>query len=651
MIQQGMYLAKFQVNLSEPAAAQATVDYETVGGTAISGDDFEPASGTLVFEIGEQTKTVSVTTRSVYSGDPAAFKLHLSNPVNCSITRVDGDAAIPGRPRAVVFYDTFTGDDDTSLLAHNPEIGGPWEDLGYDEGAPAPELWQGSLQGRYDDIINATAPFAPVSAEAYESLVAKLKLSNFQSTIETAADTSFSLNITSENGNEWRNLNIYPFQPLVQLDGNMPISRVEANFGMGDGTVPVEIELRWNLRTGTVGIYIDDVWIVGAAGLPITHPITNFNIYASGMSSAKVDYVEFVGGGLLPQYVDNTPPPPEPLLAWYAKGADWSGTSAIAADGVEVGSYPNNWFTGRVLDEPAGVITWRREWYPVDTSEAPAFMAPRGPLPTDPTGGAQGYAWGMSVDPSTLWGSGHGELRMYAAVDGVELAGYLYLTFSDGDQAYSDTAWGYVSTEASMHHIRDDFNGSGLLAARVPNVSTTGGTWNNIAEAPDAHFELNGGGTLRSIAGAEGSNISYAMLDLPASTTAKVEFIIRSTAGGGLIAHNDHVFRAELSLGGNNGKAWLDEGWAYVSSSNTGTADASVAVMPGAAGAPLKVTIEWANGSVLMRFNDGAPLVSIATASGEYPGAPDGAGNLYFEMTAGNQIEFLDIELTPLTGV
>jgi hypothetical protein len=73
VVEQGSFettVAEVPVVLTEPASEQVTVDYESVTpegpGYATSPDDFEAVAGTLVFEPGEQSKTIPVTV----NGDP-----------------------------------------------------------------------------------------------------------------------------------------------------------------------------------------------------------------------------------------------------------------------------------------------------------------------------------------------------------------------------------------------------------------------------------------------------------------------------------------------------------------------------------------------------------------------------------------------------
>lgn len=81
----------FNVTLSQPATSTVTVQFQTVDGTAVSGVDYLPESGTLTFLPGEQLQVVEVTAigDTLAEGDETFF-VQLSNPVNAAIT--DGQA-------------------------------------------------------------------------------------------------------------------------------------------------------------------------------------------------------------------------------------------------------------------------------------------------------------------------------------------------------------------------------------------------------------------------------------------------------------------------------------------------------------------------------------------------------------------------------
>ena len=89
-----------KVRLSTASGKAVAVDYATADGTAVAGEDYESASGTLRFEAGEDEKTISVTilsdTKDEYN---ESYTVSLSNPSNAtlgtrdeaSLTIVDDD--------------------------------------------------------------------------------------------------------------------------------------------------------------------------------------------------------------------------------------------------------------------------------------------------------------------------------------------------------------------------------------------------------------------------------------------------------------------------------------------------------------------------------------------------------------------------------
>ncbi len=87
--------ATFTVSLSQASSAQVTVDYATADGTATAGSDYQSTSGTLTFNAGETSKTITVP---VY-GDTTAesnetFYVNLTNPSNATIADGQGVGTI-----------------------------------------------------------------------------------------------------------------------------------------------------------------------------------------------------------------------------------------------------------------------------------------------------------------------------------------------------------------------------------------------------------------------------------------------------------------------------------------------------------------------------------------------------------------------------
>lgn len=74
---------EFTLSLAEQALQIASVDYSTISGTAIAGEDFENTTGTISWNTGEQNKTITVTIcHDKFDEEDETFKLHLSNPQN-----------------------------------------------------------------------------------------------------------------------------------------------------------------------------------------------------------------------------------------------------------------------------------------------------------------------------------------------------------------------------------------------------------------------------------------------------------------------------------------------------------------------------------------------------------------------------------------
>jgi hypothetical protein len=85
----------FTVSLDVASAAPTTVDYATADGTATAGADYVAASGTLVFDPGDLSKTVEVRILEdpLPEGDET-FELVLVNPVGASVLVSSGTATI-----------------------------------------------------------------------------------------------------------------------------------------------------------------------------------------------------------------------------------------------------------------------------------------------------------------------------------------------------------------------------------------------------------------------------------------------------------------------------------------------------------------------------------------------------------------------------
>ena len=91
----GLTAATFDVSLTAPSAQTVTVGYATTGGTASSGVDFSPASGTVTFAPGvvRQSIVVPVFGDTLYEADET-FAVTLGNPANAILLRPQATATI-----------------------------------------------------------------------------------------------------------------------------------------------------------------------------------------------------------------------------------------------------------------------------------------------------------------------------------------------------------------------------------------------------------------------------------------------------------------------------------------------------------------------------------------------------------------------------
>src|SRR5207253_10447054 len=85
----------FPITLSGPSSRAVTVNFATADSTATEGSDYQASSGTLTFNPGETTKTISVSVK----GDTVVesnelFFLNLSNPSNAVLARSQGIGTI-----------------------------------------------------------------------------------------------------------------------------------------------------------------------------------------------------------------------------------------------------------------------------------------------------------------------------------------------------------------------------------------------------------------------------------------------------------------------------------------------------------------------------------------------------------------------------
>ena len=86
----------FTVSLSAASGRTVTVDYATLAGTATHGSDFNAASGTLTFNPGQTSKTVTIALVGDTLPEPdETFLLSLTNPSGAILLDAEGTGTIP----------------------------------------------------------------------------------------------------------------------------------------------------------------------------------------------------------------------------------------------------------------------------------------------------------------------------------------------------------------------------------------------------------------------------------------------------------------------------------------------------------------------------------------------------------------------------
>jgi CSLREA domain-containing protein len=91
----GTTSAVFTVTLSMASTQSITVNYATADGTGITGGDYQGASGTLTFNPGDISKTITVLVNGDAAFDPAeTFFVNLSNAGNTAIAKSQGTGTI-----------------------------------------------------------------------------------------------------------------------------------------------------------------------------------------------------------------------------------------------------------------------------------------------------------------------------------------------------------------------------------------------------------------------------------------------------------------------------------------------------------------------------------------------------------------------------
>jgi hypothetical protein len=94
--------AVFTVSLDFPRTTAITVHYATANGTALGGTNYTATSGTLTFDPGQKTKTITVAVNpQSVTGASADFFINLTSPTGSVLLDSQGEAILLGQPARV----------------------------------------------------------------------------------------------------------------------------------------------------------------------------------------------------------------------------------------------------------------------------------------------------------------------------------------------------------------------------------------------------------------------------------------------------------------------------------------------------------------------------------------------------------------------
>ncbi len=116
------------MSLSTESAQTVEVDYATADGTAVAVNDYIATSGTVTFNPGETSQTISVTmVQDNLAEVDEVFNIDLSNPVNATISDNQSEVTITddeGTPVLSV-ADASTSDETATNLVATVSLSGP----------------------------------------------------------------------------------------------------------------------------------------------------------------------------------------------------------------------------------------------------------------------------------------------------------------------------------------------------------------------------------------------------------------------------------------------------------------------------------------------------------------------------------------------
>ena len=142
---------EFEVSLGAQTGNSVTVSYDTSDATAIAGEDYEAASGTLTFQAGTVLRTIPVSPVDDDRAEPTeTFVVKLSSPVGATLADAEG-------------IGTITDNDDPPEVSIGDATGAEGESAAF-------EVTLGEASGREVTVAFGTSDGTATGGEDYETV-------------------------------------------------------------------------------------------------------------------------------------------------------------------------------------------------------------------------------------------------------------------------------------------------------------------------------------------------------------------------------------------------------------------------------------------------------------------------------------------------
>ena len=283
--------AAFTVRLANAIDVLASVDFETIAGTAAPDADYEAQSGTIEFAPGQTVHQLLVPIRA-YSGPSKAFTIRLTNPVNCALTDFEGAMVVPGEAATVLFSDNFNAGQ-TEIQDRPPQVGGLWDGDGY----PIPGVDSGALvTGLPEGYCRLTASFAPANRDGMVSY--RVKFSDMVKREDANENGRVTMRLYADSGMSTVQAYVVMFEnpsspgvgPVIWLYSPDQVEH-QVNYDF-TGLTALNLELQWNPTTFMTRLLVNDAVLFEEVGGPADNIFHKLEVEVSGLSSCKVDDVE-----------------------------------------------------------------------------------------------------------------------------------------------------------------------------------------------------------------------------------------------------------------------------------------------------------------------------------------------------------------------